>query len=203
MEIRITAYDSSRHDAQAVARLIYHADPRLMRFVFGPESSAVPAIAKLVGMRHNDYAGARVTCAEQNGEVVGIIAAISAAEKREAAAHVGREWVAALGVLGMVRAMRWGPKLEGVATTELADDETYVSALAVDERLRGEGVGTRLLRDVLDRQPVVVTDVNVGNADALRFYQRHGFEIQREMTFTYRGETLGNYQLERSGEPIL
>lgn len=198
MDIALERYDPARHDAETVARLIYQADPSLMRFVFGDEAAAARVIAKLLGMEHNDYAGRRVVCAVEAGEVVGVLAGLTGAEKRASAQATGKEWGAALGVRGMLRAMRWGPKLESVATTELADDEFYISALAVDERLRGQGVGSRLLEVAFAEHPVVVTDVNIGKADAMRFYERNGFTALKELTFEHKGQTLGNYQIRRA-----
>jgi len=197
VDIAIEHLDPGRHDIVTVARLIYQADPSLMRLVFGDEPAAVVAIAKLVRMEHNDYAGRRVLCAVHGGEVVGVLAGLTGAEKRLSAKAAGKEWGAALGIRGMLRALRWGPRLESVATTELAEDEFYVSALTVDERLRGRGVGSRLLEAVYAEHAAVVTDVNIGKADALRFYERHGFAIQKKMTFEHKGEVLGNYQIRR------
>ncbi len=197
MDVTIECFDAGRHDARAVARLIYQADPSLMRFVFGDEDAAVPVIAKLVGMEHNEYAGGRVMCAVDGAEVMGVIAGLTGAERREAKKDAGREWGKALGVRGMVRALKWGAKLESVATTDVGDDEYYISALTVDERYRGAGVGSKLLVEVARDHDVVVTDVNIDKADAIRFYERHGFAIEDKMTFEHEGVELGNYKIRR------
>ena len=92
MDVTIERFDPARHDARTVARLIYQADPSLMRFVFGDESAAERVISALVRMEHNEYAGPRVTCAVHDGEVVGVIAGYTGAEKSAAGAESGREW---------------------------------------------------------------------------------------------------------------
>ena len=197
MDVTIERFDPDRHDAQAAASLIYQADPALMRFVFGDADAAVPAIAKLVGMEHNEYAGRRVTCALDGGELVGVIAGLTGAERRAAKKDAGREWGKALGVKGMFRALKWGPKLESVATTDIGDDEYYISALTVDERCRGRGIGSKLLVDVLRVHDVVITDVNIAKDDSIRFYERNGFVIDKKMTFEHEGAELGNYKIRR------
>lgn len=197
MDVSIERFDAGRHDAQAVARLIYQADPSLMRFVFGEEDAAVPVIAKLVGMEHNEYAGRRVMCAVNGAEVVGVIAGYTGAERREEKKDAGREWGKALGFKGMFRALKWGTKLESVATTDIGDDEYYVSALAVDERCRGKGIGSKLLAEAFRDHVVVVTDVNIANNDAIRFYERNGFAIEDRMTFEHGGAELGNFKIRR------
>lgn len=197
MDISIEPFDPARHDTDTVARLIYQADPSLMRLVFGEESEAVRTIGKLVGMEHNDYSGRRIICATYDGEVVGMIAGLDGAEKQAAAKGSGKEWGRALGPLGMVRALRYGPKLEGVSTTDLDDEEFYISALTVDARHRGTGIGSRLLGEVLRDHDVVVTDVNIAKADSIRFYERHGFKVGGERTFAHKGHKIGNRPLRR------
>ena len=198
MQPTLERFDPERHSPRAVARLIYQADPSLMRFVFGEEAAAVPVIAALVGMEHNDYAAHRVLCALDGDETVGVIAGLTGAERREAKQAAGTEWSRALGLRGMARAIRWGPKLEKVATADLRDEEFYISALTVDERYRGQGIGSLLLGAVLAEHDSVVTDVNIAKDDAIRFYERHGFEIGEKMTFAHKGEELGNFQIRRA-----
>lgn len=197
MQMTLERFDPALHDVQTIARLIYQADPALMSFVFGEEVDAVPLIARLVGMEHNDYAGRRIMCAQHGPEIIGIIAGLTGAERRESGKPAGKEWGTALGLRGMVRAIRWGSTLNKIATTQLADDEYYISALTVDENHRGNGTGSRLLSTVLEAHDVVVTDVNIAKDAAIRFYERHGFVIQKEMTFMHDGRKLGNYQIRR------
>ncbi len=197
MGVTIERFAPARHDARTVARLIYQADPSLMHFVFGDESAAERTIAKLVGMEHNEYAGSRVTCAVHDGEVVGVIAGFTGAQKSATRAERGREWGRALGVRGMVRAVRWGTKLASVATSEVGEDEYYISALTVDERFRGEGIGSHLIESVLADHTTVITDVNIAKDASIRFYERHGFTVGKQRTFDHKGDKLGNYQIRR------
>lgn len=95
----------------------------------------------------------------------------------------------------MLRALRYGPRLAEVSTTELADEEFYISALTVDGRYRGKGIGTRLLAEVFRGYNKVVTDVNITKDDSLRFYRRNGFVVWNSMTFIHKGEELGNYHI--------
>lgn len=199
MAVSLEPFDSRAHDTETVARLIYQADPSLMRFVFGDEDRAAATIGALVGMDENEYAGRRILCAVDDGAVVGVIAGLTGAEKRDSAKAAGTEWGRALGARGMVRAVRWGSKLARVATPteEIADDEYYISALTVDEKHRGEGIGSKLIEAVLAEHDRVVTDVNVEKDASIRFYERHGFQVGAELAFEHRGKKLGNYQIRR------
>lgn len=61
------------------------------------------------------------------------------------------------------------------------DDVAQITALVVDERRRGTGIGGRLLRAAIARAhewgcPRVVFATNLRRADAHRVYEGHGFE---------------------------
>ena len=47
--------------------------------------------------------------------------------------------------------------------------------LFVSDAVRGEGIGSALLAEVIGNQSVVTVDVNEQNPDALHFYLRRGF----------------------------
>lgn len=199
-DVTLEPFDAQHHDARLVARLIYQADPALMSFVFGDEHKSAERLAALVGMEHNDYAGRRIICALCDGSVVGVLAGLTGAERASSAKSAGQEWPLALGLGGTLRAIRWSSRLESVATQDVAASEYYISALSVDEARRGNGIGSALLGEVLDRQDVVVADVNIAKSDPIRFYQRHGFEIAETMTFRHKGQVFGNHQMRRERE---
>ena len=54
-------------------------------------------------------------------------------------------------------------------------DEASMEALFIDPAYRGKGVGRALVAHALGLHPVITTDVNEQNAQAVGFYQRLGF----------------------------
>ncbi|HWT43181.1 MAG TPA: acetyltransferase [Sphingopyxis sp.] len=54
-------------------------------------------------------------------------------------------------------------------------DGTSMEALFIDPAHRGAGVGRALVAHALDRHPVLTTDVNEQNGQAVGFYERLGF----------------------------
>lgn len=59
-------------------------------------------------------------------------------------------------------------------------DEAWVQTMAVAPTAQGQGLGTRLLRELLDEaarrgQRTVRLEVRADNAPAQRLYERHGF----------------------------
>ncbi|MBB3221928.1 GNAT family N-acetyltransferase [Pseudoduganella umbonata] len=63
--------------------------------------------------------------------------------------------------------------------------ETQLRALFVRSDARGTGVGTALLRRVLDHSPDLMLNVAKSNAMARRFYERHGFDVAGTLVKQY------------------
>lgn len=65
--------------------------------------------------------------------------------------------------------------LEGtpVGFSGLADGK--LEMLFIDQRHRGHGVGSALLREAIAKVPDLLVDVNEQNPQAVGFYQHHGF----------------------------
>lgn len=61
----------------------------------------------------------------------------------------------------------------------LIDDELHINTIAVSEGLRGQGIGTRLMADVLARTGVrrATLEVRRSNEAALRLYEKFGFSV--------------------------
>lgn len=51
----------------------------------------------------------------------------------------------------------------------------HMEALFIDPAWRGKGVGRRLVENALAANPVLTTDVNTQNSQAVGFYRRQGF----------------------------
>lgn len=54
-------------------------------------------------------------------------------------------------------------------------DGGHMEALFVDPEVRGQGIGSGLVRHGLSLQPTLTTDVNEQNSQAVGFYERTGF----------------------------
>ena len=199
MDFELQPFSPAVHDSAQVARLIYKADPLLMRFVLGNEEQAVPTLTKLIAGEHNEYAGRRIRCAVRGGEPAGILIGVTGEEKRASARGSGQEWASAVGLGGVVRAVRYGSKLAKIATGDISDSEYYIAALTVDERFRRQGVASLLMSEVSREHESIIVDVNIDNGGAIHFYERNGFRISETKTFRHKGATFGNHQMRRGG----
>ena len=77
-----------------------------------------------------------------------------------------------------------GPRIVGYAGLIAYDDEAHIATLGVAKERQGEGIGARLLDELLAeadlRSPVVLLEVRADNEVAKGLYRRRGFiEIGR------------------------
>lgn len=83
------------------------------------------------------------------------------------------------------------PAVAGYIGFWLIADEAHISTLAVRPDLRGQGIGTELLRAAIERAREfralsVTLEVRVSNAEAIRLYERYGFAIVGRRPRYYR-----------------
>ena len=70
-------------------------------------------------------------------------------------------------------------QIVGFCACWLIDDELHVNTIAVSEQLRGRGIGSRLMAEVLARTgaPRATLEVRRSNEAALRLYEKFGFKV--------------------------
>jgi len=82
-----------------------------------------------------------------------------------------------------VRVVRLGRKDIGWLQSFAQDDTLFLAQLFVEKTLRGRGIGTRLLRGLIEEAATAGGALTLGvvkTNPALRLYQRFGFRITRE-----------------------
>jgi ribosomal-protein-alanine acetyltransferase len=82
-------------------------------------------------------------------------------------------------------------RVVGMLAARIAADEMEILNLAVDPSSRGRGAGTALLDAALEHgrragAARVFLEVRESNADAQRFYERHGFSVAGRRLRYYR-----------------
>ena len=75
-----------------------------------------------------------------------------------------------------------------IITIEPCINELRILMLAVDEKYRGQGIGSSLLREAILRHPEtrrIYLEVRVDNKEAILFYKRKGFKIKQMLPDFY------------------
>lgn len=194
MDIEMQPYDPSRHAADRVAELIFEADPALTSLIMGEREEAVERFKLLLGISSSPWSAERTLVALLDEEVVGVLVGAMGDEKAEADRKAA-EWGRAMGLRWLLKSIRVGMKMAKAVTNDVADDEYYPLALTVSAEHRGKGIGSQMMEWILQNHDRVVIDVNIDKQDAVRFYQRHGFEIVGENTIVHKGKRIGNYSM--------
>ena len=158
------------------ARYLDQAADGFFGFLLGSGASEI--IAEAFPEPGHSLSHEHVVFAERDGEIVGASLAYTGEQHRDfsdeplerAAGRVVRR----MKLIRFVFAPLWRV-LETVP-----EDEFYLQAIAVDPELRGSGVGSLLLDDVIERGRAsgsarLTLDVASGNDGARRLYARRGF----------------------------
>jgi ribosomal protein S18 acetylase RimI-like enzyme len=187
-----TQYRPARQDdASAIVELFAIAGQGIPEYVWSMQatngqSPIQIAIERLCGDGAN-FSYRNVTLAEREGEVVGMLLGYVLPEPTQAD-------IAALDTLP--------PVLRPMVTLEQRAPGTfYISALAVREEHRGNGIGSKLLyksrqKALAAHTARITVEVFEENEGALRLYQRHGFRlldhcaVVRHSCHPYSGELL-------------
>ncbi len=137
-------------------------------------------IARAYLQPNHDLSYQHTTFAELDGRIVGMVSAYSGWQHRQADKATLKN--AAGGWYRRVRLVvtLFAPMMRILDT--IAEQDYYLQAIAVDDDLRGQGIGVLLLNAV-EKKAVdsdatrLVLDVSQGNERARRLYLRRGFSI--------------------------
>lgn len=173
-------------DADTVVPLVYDSGPDAFRYVFG-DAETFLRHAYLDGAGEFGYRNH--TVAEVDGDVAGVGAAYSGDTTLAFTISACRQIFGHYGLRGPSVVVR-GLRVERVIRPPTKDVE-YIAHLGVVESMRGRGIGTTLIRRLLDDgralgRHTAELDVAATNPAARRLYERLGFRVavEREATLS-------------------
>jgi ribosomal protein S18 acetylase RimI-like enzyme len=149
------------------------------RFMLGRRG--VEILARAYREPDHDLSFQRVTFAERNGAVVGMVSGFTAEQHRRSSRRVLER-----------AAGRWNLRLAIVSTVlrplfrvidSVADGDYYLQSIAVDPEGRGAGVGSALMDEIEARARAagsrrLALDVAASNETARRLYERRGWTVE-------------------------
>jgi ribosomal protein S18 acetylase RimI-like enzyme len=197
--MKFVKLDINKHDLNEVAQLIYETDSETLNFYFKTKKNAAEKIEKLLKDKNSSWSYENIYIATgDNNEVFGVLLAYTGEE-----ANAKNDFKSFFKNLNLLDALKFLILDMGDiwAGFDLKDDDFYLSDLAVDEKCRGKGIGTFILKKSIELAREkgckrVVLDVDIENEGALRLYQRIGFKIFNKKRIRWLDGKKGVYNME-------
>jgi ribosomal protein S18 acetylase RimI-like enzyme len=176
--IDLRAAEPTFEEGLVFARYLDEAAEGFMRLMLGRRASQI--IAGAYTRPDNDYSFQNVVFAEQGRRIIGMAVGFTAAEHSRFSDRPLRQ-AAGFPALRMRAGQILSAPLLRILTN-IPEDSFYLLSMAVDEEMRGVGVGSRLLDSVEERvrrsgSSRLCLDVAVKNEGARRLYVRRGMSI--------------------------
>jgi ribosomal protein S18 acetylase RimI-like enzyme len=184
-------------DAAFVADMFYLSMGKLADYLFENAKQPVHALIKKLIIRNAGRFGSDLSfVAEREGRPLGVLVACEGAQLDSLNLSVLPHIFPVLGLSPALNFLWRGYKLPGGREAE--KDEYYISNLGVPASSQGLGIGSRLLAFAEQKAKSVILKkcalvVGLYNKNALRLYQRHGYQIVE--TISHPNEYLGYHRM--------
>ncbi len=177
--IVLRAANPNSDDGLAFARYADQAAEGFLRFMLGRHAGRIIATAFV--QPDNDLSYQHATFAERDNVIVGMVSGFTAEQHSHASRHALTRAAGRFNLRLKVVRLLFAPLMHVIDS--IADGDFYVHTIAVDQALRGAGVGSILMDFLEDRARTIGStrlslDVSAKNAGARRFYERRGMNIE-------------------------
>lgn len=167
-----------------VAQIIYQTDDFIFPFLFGKKEKAIPRLKQLVELEHNAFSYQHIII-DIETEIKGILIE----QNRSDNIKEERDYKQVFSTLSLILLAIKQVFLFPIFHFKLKEGR-YIQNLTVDEKSRGQGIGTRLLLDALMRAKEdgikkLYLDVEIKNHKAIKLYEKHGFVIKKKKRIWY------------------
>lgn len=188
------------HDSKKVSELIYFTDASTYDQILKNKSQAVDKIEKLVRLGNNSlgFENIWVVTNFDDEDVLGVMVTPSEEES-----SYMQEIKTFLNLFSTLDAMRFSILgfIDAMLLADIGPQDFYLACVAVDEKARGQGIGTFILESALEMaqesgKEKAVLDVDFNNEGARRLYERFGFRIFGQKSIWWFGGKKGMYNME-------
>lgn len=181
-------FNSQRHPVDEVASLIYDVDFRTFDGIYKNKIRAIDDISKSL-LRYGDD---NLYVILDSDEIIGIIVIWS--RKKPSFIHSLLEFTS-FKLLAI-------DILDYFVLSDVDKDDLYIAELAISNKVRGKGIGSKVIGLVLEEAgkkgfKKVKLDADFRNANAKRLYEKLGFRVFNKKEFLKRGMYNLEYDLEK------
>lgn len=179
--IIIRAANPALDEGLVFARYLDEVAEGFLGLMYGRRVSDI--IATAYCQPDHDYSFHNVTFAERDKGIVGMAAGYTAEQHRRSSDQPLKQAPGYSAMRRMVVGTLCAPLLRILDT--LADGDFYLLSIAVDEALRGKGVGSALIDSIEDRARAsgstrLSLDVSAKNVSARKLYERRGMTVESQ-----------------------
>lgn len=191
--------DKSKHDPLIVSEIIYEADVETFNFFFGNQKNASVKLAKLVAAEDNSLGYQQIyVVTNEESQIKGVL--VYSDGKRFDKIKELKVLFKNFNILDSLRFIMI-EIIDSLFLAALDDDDYYFAIVAVDEKSRGQGVGSFILEEGVKMARKngckrAVLDVDMENDGALRLYERFGFRKFNKKSISLFGWSKGAYNME-------
>ena len=158
-------FDPKIHDAYKVAKLVYDVDFRTFDLLFKSEDKAISTIEN--DLKKHKPEGTFKVILDDNDEVIGMLMAFISEMPYDFRFKSLRLIIVDI--------------LDHFVLCDIEKDDLYVAEIAIDDSLRGQGLGKQVLLEVIDYAKSknlnrVILDADFRNVGARKLYERIGFK---------------------------
>ena len=163
--MRYENFDPKIHDTYKVAKLVYDVDFRTFDLLFKNEDKAISTIEK--DLRKHEPEGTFKVILDNNDEIIGMLMAYISEMPYDFRFKSLKLIIVDI--------------LDYFVLCDIEKDDLYVAEIAIDDSLRGQGLGKQVLLDVIDYAKSknlnrVILDADFRNVGARKLYERMGFK---------------------------
>lgn len=174
-----------KHDLLKVAELSYDVDFRTFDMLFKSKDSAVKAITKdLPKRKMGDYFKVIL---DDDEEIIGMLMIYDSNLSHNFYFKSLRLFIVDV--------------LDHFVLADIEEDDLYLAELAIDSKFRGQGIGRKVISDVIEyakskNYKRVTLDVDFRNHDAKRLYEKIGFRQFNKKRVKIGSFERGMYNME-------
>ena len=183
--MRYETFNPKNHDLNKVAKLVYDVDFRTFDMLFKNQQSAIRTIAKDLPKRGlGDFFKVIL---DDDGEIIGILMVYNS--------KVSHKFYLKSPKLLIVDI------LDHFALADIEENDLYLAEMAIDSRLRGHGIGRKVVCDVIAYAKSkgytrVTIDADFRNDGARRLYERIGFKQFNKKRVKFLNFERGMYNMQ-------
>lgn len=182
--MRYETFDSKIHDVYKVASLVYDVDFRTFDMLFKSSDKAIDRIAKSI--EDEDLETFKVVL-DDDGSIIGILIYYIDKFPRHFYLRSLRLLIVDI--------------LDYFVLSDVGPGDLYIAEIAIDKSLRGQGLGKKVLLEVIDyargkNLDRIILDADFRNHAAKRLYEKLGFREYNKKRVKFLNFERGMYNME-------